>query len=203
VKRYLVFFGILLLLLALGFLFRKQLLQGLGNYLVKEDPLIEAEALFVLAGEAYERTQEAEVLFRKGKAPIIYTLGAENNPDLRSLGTQMPEAELMREALLKAGLPDSAVHTLPMGSSTFEESEAILGFASAREYKTIIVVSSKLHTRRVRNVFRRKFARAGIEVVVRGADPEGYKLDEWWRYEKGLIFVNNEYVKLFYYALRY
>jgi hypothetical protein len=40
-------------------------------------------------------------------------------------------------------------------------------------------------------------------VIVRGADPIPYKIKGWWKYEKGMIMVNNEYMKLVYYGLKY
>ena len=47
------------------------------------------------------------------------------------------------------------------------------------------------------------FEKGGIEIILRGAPSSGYKEDNWWAEEAGLLMVNNEYVKLFYYYIHY
>ena len=115
------------------------------------------------------------------------------------------DALVGQKALWDEGVDSAAVQPLQRGTSTFEESEEILGYSVAEGYRSIIVVSSKFHTRRIRSVFKDKFKAEGIDVVVIGANPapDTYTIDEWWLDEQGLIFVNNEYVKSVYYWLRY
>jgi hypothetical protein len=66
-----------------------------------------------------------------------------------------------------------------------------------------MVLSSKLHTHRINEVFRKKLKDAGITLVVRGAPSSQFDEMHWWQSENGLIAVNNEWIKRMYYWWKY
>ncbi|MCB0835960.1 MAG: YdcF family protein, partial [Bacteroidetes bacterium] len=134
---------------------------------------------------------------------ILIVTGENTNQALQAVGMEITEAELARRALRKMGVDSTVIEVVERGTSTFEESDEILGIAQTRGFSRIMVITSKFHTRRVRNVFRDKFREAGIEIVLRGAEPLEYDIDKWWESESAMIFVNNEYVKAVYYWLKY
>ena len=220
-QKVLVYFSILMVVFLLGFLFRHNILLGIAQLLIKEDShvLIDEEkesyllaqeenprkvdAIFVLGGASGERAPLAAKLFHKGYAEMIITTGEQVPTVLEVLDTALTEAQLTRQALLNANVDSQAIITLNQGTSTYEEAEIILGYAEASNYKRIILVSSKFHTRRVQGVFRKKFEAAGIKVFILGADPLRYEISNWWNSEEALIFVNNEYIKHLYYAWKY
>lgn len=202
-KKLLVFFGILLLVLVLGYLLRAPILRGVGNFLVSEDEINRVDAIFMLSGGPSERAQEAAAIYKRGHTPIVITTGSGERDALKIMGISMTDAELGKNALVQLGVPDSLVRTLKQGTSTFEEAEQILGYAQQVGYTRIGIVTSKFHTRRTRWTFRKRFQGSGIDVFTVGAPPETYNLSRWWEYEESLIFVNNEYVKLLYYFWAY
>ena len=51
----------------------------------------------------------------------------------------------------------------------------------------------------MKRVFSQKFEESGIQLIFRGAPAKDYDENEWWKYEKGLLMVNNEYIKWWYY----
>jgi hypothetical protein len=55
----------------------------------------------------------------------------------------------------------------------------------------------------VRRHFEDRFRRAGIQLILTGAQDTGYHPGNWWQREDGLIFVNNEIIKLLYYFLKH
>lgn len=198
----------LLILAALGllvFLLRGPLMRGIGRWLIKEDNLQQVDATFVLSGAAEERCTLAADLYQRGFTPLIIPTGEGINPTLEAMDMPIMDAEVGRQALLRMGVDSSAIRVLKRGTSTFEESEEILGYSLREEFRRIMIISSKFHTRRIQGVFKDKYHEEGIEVVVRGANPlpDTYEIDQWWQSESGLIFVNNEYMKLLYYALKY
>jgi len=199
----LIFASILVLIATLLVLFRVSILQGIGNILIDEDNPVKAEAAFVLSGNSTERAQKAYNLYQQNYINKIYTTGSQINDVLMAVDVQMTDAELTQKILLDMGIDSSIVTPIDIGTSTFEESEEILGYSQQKGFKRIIVISSKFHTRRIRSVFNKKFHEAGIEVFVIGADPLKYKIEDWWNYEQSLIFVNNEYIKMVYYWLKY
>lgn len=207
-KRMLIFICAVLLSGLVIFLLRFGILRMLGNYLIAEDRKGQVDAIFVLSGASQERGFEAARLVAEGYSDKVYTTGAIINPTLKAVGIDsLSDAVITRdviaETLVSQGITEAQIRELEIGTSTYEESEGILGFSRQAGFKQIMVVSSKFHTRRIRQVFRKKFKKAGIQVLVRGAPPLNYSIDKWWNSEEGLMFVNNEYVKMVYYMLKY
>lgn len=179
--------------------FKQSILKGVGNFLIVEDKVSLADALFVLGGNANDRSLKALDLYNQGYTQKIYTLGSNPITDLNSAEYAISEANLSRDFLLLQGLPLECIQAIPKATSTVEESDVILQFAKKNGFKKIIIVSDKFHLRRVGYVFRNKFEAYGIAVQLIGVSNSQYKEESWWKYEQGLIMVNNEYLKLFYY----
>lgn len=202
-QKVLVYFSVLMVLFLLGFLFRHNILLGVAHLLIKEDTPIKVDAIFVLAGAPDERAPKAAELFHQGYAPIVVATGERVPPLLEVLDTVLTEAQLTGQALLNEEVDSDAVKLIQRGTSTFEESELILGYAQQNNFKRIILVSSKFHTSRMQRVFRKKFENQGITLLIVGAEPRRYEISNWWNNEEALIFVNNEYLKHLYYLWKY
>ncbi|MCI4670140.1 MAG: YdcF family protein [Bacteroidia bacterium] len=208
--KFLKFFRGVLILLAIvtglvliGIIFKVQIATFMGNYLIHEDNNTKVDAAFVLAGLPTERLPYAKKLYDEGLFPVVVTTGEHIDSDLKVLEMPWSDAKVGKIVLTRMGIDSSNIVMLEQGLNTFEESEEILGFAQARGYKRIMVVSSKFHTRRIKNVFKKKFANEGIEVVIKGAPALEYSIDQWWLSKHGLTFVLNEYIKLVYYKFTY
>ncbi|MCB9188914.1 MAG: YdcF family protein [Flavobacteriales bacterium] len=190
-------------------------MRGVGYYLMAETQLEKADAIFVLGGNINDRPVLAAKLYEEGWSEKIIPLGANFdfaqevllgcNPDCMSddCNPCKPDALLMQEVLEeKLNIPFEAIVPLPEGTSTKEESDAILKFCKENGYQTIIIVSDLFHLKRISYVFIEKFEKEGIKVILRGAKNSQYNEEFWWQYEAGLIMVNNEYIKLMYYWLK-
>jgi uncharacterized SAM-binding protein YcdF (DUF218 family) len=193
---------VLTFLVLIFILFGRPILRGVGNFLIAEDEISQADAIFVLGGNNYDRSLKALDLLQSGWAPIIYTLGENVSLDLTILGYEIPDAILSQEFLMDYGLSLDQVIPLVKGTSTLEESEAILSLCREKGYSKIIVVSDKFHLRRISFVFKKKFSDQHITVLLAGAPNSMYNEQYWWQFESGLIMLNNEYVKLVYYAIK-
>lgn len=198
-----VFVGSLLLLFFILFLLRYPLMRAAGNFLIKEDPVSHCEVMFVLSGNSWDRGKEAARLMEQNAADQVICTGVEINFALQTMGIHLNNADLTRKIMLDHGADSSRIATLPLGTSTWEEYEAILAYCQERNLQKVMVLSSKFHTRRIYRVFQPAFEDAGIELLIRGASESGFEEDRWWESEAGLIFLNNEYVKLLYYAVKY
>lgn len=202
-QKILIYFSVLMVGFLLAFLFRHNILKGVGNLLIHNDSPVEVDALFVLGGDPGERATKAAELYHLGYTTRVIATGQRIPPLLEVLDTVISEAELTREALLQAGVDGSAIGVLIQGTSTYEESDIILGYAEQRNLKRIGIVSSKFHTRRIQRVFQKKFEDAGILPFIFAAEPQRYDTDNWWNNEEAMIFVNNEYMKHLYYLWKY
>ncbi|MDX2246360.1 MAG: YdcF family protein [Bacteroidia bacterium] len=201
-KLFFILAGLVVLVITL-YLVRVPILRGIGNFLIREDTLMPVDAIVVLSGNSDERAKKAGELYREKLAPVVIATGGTVNQALLAYGVEINDANLTRIALRRQGVDSTAIRVLESGTSTFEESEGLLGYAHREGFKRVIVVTSKFHTRRTKNVFHKKFREVGIDVLVAGAESEEYDVEKWWESEPAMIFVNNEYVKMLYYWLKY
>jgi len=194
---------ILVVLLGSFWAFRYPLLRATGRFLVREDAKAKGDVLIVLGGAALERGMAAARSFKEGTADRAVFTGGSVPPSLQAVGLLHSEARVTRDVAARAGMPVGATELLEVGTSTWEECAAVRDLARSSGFDTVVVVTTEFHTRRVGRVFRKLLGPAGITVLVRAAPSIQYDAAHWWRTEEGLLMVNNEYVKLLYYAFKY
>jgi uncharacterized SAM-binding protein YcdF (DUF218 family) len=185
------------------FIFKIQIARGLANYLIVENEFKQIEYAFVLSGNALDRATEAATLYHEGKIKKIVCTGENKSPDLQAVGIDTLESEISKLHAESMGVSSSHIILLPIGTSTFEEANAILDYCKEKKINEIVIVSSLFHTKRIENVFKPLFLEKGIEVYIKGAKSSQYDEMLWWESENGLIALNNEFVKLCYYSLKY
>jgi uncharacterized SAM-binding protein YcdF (DUF218 family) len=177
-----------------------------GRFLVREDPLEKADAVFVLAGSRVERWLEAYDLYREQWSPrIMVSPGPVDAVEARlhAIGVKLPrEGDLVRDALLQLGVADDVVRVLP-GSVDNTAAEAVLlrRQLDGTGWQRVIVVTSKYHTRRVRFAFRREFAGTPVRIIVRASRHDDSEPAWWWRHRADVRFVTSELQKMAGYAL--
>ena len=179
----------------------------LGVWLIAEDPLAKSDVIYVLGGTRMERPLEGADLYKAGWAPRILLsrqLRDGGELELQARGIQYPtEADMQRSILASAGVPVDAIDILEEEQvSTSAEGRALLDRAIERGWKRIIVVTSKMHTRRARLALRRQLTPFGIELIARGSRYDAMDADHWWRDREDLRFTLFEYQKLALYWLR-
>lgn len=202
-KKLLIVLSILLVVGFSLFLLRKPIMKAVGYALVYEDPSVVVDAAFILSSNPNERCEYAAELYHRKLFPLVITMGESVNASLLAMDIHQTDAQLARMVLMREGVDSAAIRTINRGSSTYEESEQILGYASREGFQQIMIISSQFHTRRIKKVFKKKFKDAGIDVIIKGAPPKRYEVDHWWENEEAMINVNNEYVKLLYYSWKY
>lgn len=185
------------------YLFRIPILRCMGNYLVSADPLQKTEAYFVLGGNSYERGIAAFGVYEQFPDAFFVTSGGNHPLQIQALDTVMTEAALTRHWMLKQGVPPAQIDTITHSTSTQEESEDILRYCKAHKLTHITLISSSFHLRRMRMVFEDKFRQEGITTRYLGASDRDFHASEWWKDELSLITLNNEYVKIIYYSVKY
>lgn len=194
---------VFLVVLFAGYLFRHPILRACGNFLITPDPLVHADAIYVLGGASLERGTEAGRLYREGWAPQVICTGGMVPQLYRAENIDRTEAEVTRDVAIRQGVSQGHCQALEIGTSTKEEADAILAFAKQDDQDTVIIATSLFHLRRVRSVFKRPFQQAGITVVLTGAPSMLFDEQHWWETEEGLMMCQNEYVKLLYYWWKY
>jgi len=202
-RRFLIVVFSLVLLGVLSYTYRANVLRWFATSLIVEDPLQKVDALVVLSGGGYDRGNEAVKIIHAGYVNKVICTGGNPVIELRVFGIDTLESDMTVANLRRQGIPDSIIETLHNGTSTKEESEMISRYCHQHQIKKLMVLSSKLHTHRVQEVFKNKLKKQGVEVIVRGAPNSRFDELKWWQDEDGLIAVNNEWIKRFYYWWKY
>ena len=175
-------------------------LRLIGRPLVVEDPLAQADAIVVIAGGTPAREEAAATLHREGLAPDV-VLSNQFTPervrDLIALGARrfdyQGEARIVLE---KRGVPSPAIVALPAPVKTTEAELKVVGEAArARGWRRVILVTSPLHSRRVKLVWSRE-APSGIEGLVRVVQADDFLDGDWWRKRRQAEAVLHEYLGL-------
>ena len=194
---------ILVSLLVAVFCFRDDILAAAGSFLITETPLEKTDAIVVLGGNSYDRGIHGASLYHDQWAPKVICTGGNTPNVLTAVGVDMKECEVTRFILNTQDVDPSSVISLDSATSTFEEAEEIKRYVLNNKLTSLTIVSSEFHLRRVRMVFEKVFEDQEIKLFFSGAPSSNYEANEWWKSEQGLIMVNNEYVKLMYYLIRY
>jgi uncharacterized SAM-binding protein YcdF (DUF218 family) len=126
--------------------------RGVGRWLDREDPLSHADVIFVVSGAMPQRALEGGKVFAMGYAPEVW-LSRPDSPvdELAKLGIHFAgEEDYNRQILIHEGVPETAIHVLPVPVVNTEEELQEVGREMRRNGKTtIILVTSPQHTRRV------------------------------------------------------
>jgi uncharacterized SAM-binding protein YcdF (DUF218 family) len=170
-------------------------------FLIVEDPLEPAAAIVVLRGQVPFREMEAAALYHAAWAPklvLVKNAEWEAGQALRALGVPFPaEWELGRAALLRLGVPPSAIVVLESEApGTLEELQIVAqALASEAEHRPLILVTSKFHGRRVRRMWHH-VAGPRDRGIVRVARDDPFDPTAWWRERRWILAVLREYLGL-------
>lgn len=156
---------------------------GVGRWLVVEDPLAKTNAIAILSGGMPVRALEAAKLYRDGYAREVWlTHTAEPEESLKAMGIPFEGEELYSaRVLIREGVPAGAIHVLePPIVNTADEVRVISKALQREKDRSVILVSSKPHTRRVRLLWR-KLAPGECRAIVRAAAEDPFDPRHWWR----------------------
>jgi len=196
---------VLVLLIALAYAFRSQILTGMADLLVVNDPLQPADMIFVLNGDYNTRPFRASELYEQGLAPVIVIAKAEMLP-AEKLGLAPNDTDVSINVMKKLGVPPEKIVVLPVEggtTSTFDEAIALRQYIESHNVRSLILLTSAFHTRRAKWIFDRELAGLPVRLEVAAVPHYGFDESNWWQSEDGLITLNNETIKLAYYFLKY
>ena len=177
-----------------------------GRFLSREDPLANADAIFVLAGTRVERPLEAADLYAAKYAPrIVLTRAVAEQHAIRSAegrGAHVAsDADISRQLLRDLGIPADAIVVVDrLHDNTAEEAQTLRQIAIRERWTRVIAVSSKYHLRRVALASRRALRGTAVQVIVRGSRYDPATPDRWWQRRGDIRWLASEVPKLMAYA---
>jgi uncharacterized SAM-binding protein YcdF (DUF218 family) len=174
-----------------GWLERESLLQEAADLWIVSDTLTHADAIVVLGGNSQTRPPVAADLYRRGLANKV-------------LVSDSSDCQLNRAALLKLGVPATAIELFGIANTnTREEAVALRGWAERHDASVFLIPSEPFMSRRVQWIFRREFSGRPATIEVQAFDAPGYSGEGWWKREQGSIALQNEILKYLYYRWKY
>jgi uncharacterized SAM-binding protein YcdF (DUF218 family) len=169
-----------------------------GRWLVVEEPLVKAHAIAVLSGRMPLRAIEAAKLYREGYAPEIWlTRSREPAATLEELGIPFRGEDYYNaRVLIHEGVPQEAIRILePPIVNTADEINAIASALEREKDRSVILVTSKAHTRRAGLLWRRLASTSG-HAMVRAASGDPFDPRHWWRTTSDALDVVREVLGL-------
>jgi len=177
-----------------GLILAAVIFLGIGRWLVVEDQLVKARAIVVLSGSMPLRAIEAVKLYRDGYAPEIWlTHSTEPGKTLEGIGVPFSGEEYYNKLfLIHEGIPPEAIHVLePPIVNTADEIKAAAAALTRGKGQAVILVTTKVHTRRIRLLWKRLATDQG-RAIVRSASADPFDPRHWWRTTSGALDVLRE-----------
>jgi uncharacterized SAM-binding protein YcdF (DUF218 family) len=202
-KRLLVAFGVPIVLATI---FHAYPLRLMGNFLVCRQEPRKADMIVVLNGRDTERSLEAVDLYNEDRANLIVMARMPEQPGneefRRRVGESFNRTPFFERAIEAMGVPKGAFQYIGDGvTSTFDEAVAARDFALERGFRSMLVVTSKWHSRRAYLTFRSAVGETGLRIAVEPSPYDAFDPDGWWRNEDNAELVFREYVRLAYYLI--
>jgi uncharacterized SAM-binding protein YcdF (DUF218 family) len=172
--------------------------RGLGRWLVREDPLAQADLIIVLSGNMPARAEEAAEIFRMGYARDVWITRPDSPAsELADMSVHyVGEEEYSRQVLIHEGVPPEAIRILPDPIvDTEQEIDEVTLRMRLEGLRNTIIVTSPQHTRRVKTLWR-KLAGQQLTAIVRAAPQDGFDANHWWRDTRDTFLVAREIMGL-------
>jgi len=171
---------------------------NLGRWLVADDPLQKAYAIAVLSGRMPERALEAARIYKQGYASHVWlTHSTEPGATLDSLSIAfVGEDSYDKQILIHEGVPQDAIRVLdPPIVNTADEMKTIGQALRQETQRSVILVTSKVHTRRVKTLWNHISSQDGI-AIVHGVSDDSFDPAHWWRNTTDALDVVREVLGL-------
>jgi uncharacterized SAM-binding protein YcdF (DUF218 family) len=180
---------------------RQAILTRVAAYLIENDTPSPAGAIVVLSGSVPDRMLEAVDLYHAGLSSRII-LTREGPPPgfaaLQAKGASMPERhDLNRSIAIQLGVPSDAITVIEGGfaTSTVREADLVIPYLRSQGIHSLLLVTSKLHSRRAGIDFR-SVADGDLRVTVCASHYDPADPATWWHYRGMVRRVVFEYQKL-------
>lgn len=198
-KKLFITIAIILAVLMLG----RLSLPSLGNFLVAQDDPQPSDIIVVLMGSGPDRMLGAVDLYEAGYADeiVIVRNMVRGYDQAASQGVKIPhDTDIAREVAVQLGVPVEKVTILPCDAlSTQDEAIQVREYLkSEKELDSLIIVTSKSHSRRAKKIFVKAMDSLEREVRVISCPTryDDFNAERWWQNREDLKRGVQEYLKL-------
>jgi uncharacterized SAM-binding protein YcdF (DUF218 family) len=187
----------------------RSILKALGEHLIFQQPPPQQADVIVILGnweDTVIRARAGADLYKNGMAQAIFVPRMERMKgleEIKKMGINIPEnRDLVITILQGLGVPSDAIETSEQEvTCTLDEAQEVRNLVEHKGYKTIVLVTSKYHSRRAHLIFqdalKGKATVVSIPSSYDSSDPES-----WWKRDEDAKKVLMEYQKFLVYYWR-
>lgn len=171
------------------YLVRHPIMRFAAESWVIDEPAATADAVILLSDDNFyaDRATRAAELSRQQVAPVIVASG-------RRLRPHASIADLMEHDLIERGVPKEKILRFDHDADdTIAEAELLAKLVEQKHWRSVIIVTSNYHTRRVRYIYGKVFP-AQIAVSVASARDGDFDPEHWWEKRKSSKLFTHELV---------
>lgn len=183
---------------------------NLGRYLVVRNKLNQSDIIIVPTGDLRYRVPHSVEVYKQGYSnKIVFVNTISFDCEVVSSKTQeiiFGKAQLNKKEAIKLGVPEEDIIILE-GNAQSTRDEAII----FRDYlkinndiESIILVTSKYHSRRAKIIFTKVLNKLNRETIIYSSPSEydPFNEDRWWKNKNDVEAVFWEYLKIFYFYFK-
>jgi uncharacterized SAM-binding protein YcdF (DUF218 family) len=181
--------------------FSGAILRTLGGLIVVDENPPRSDVVVVLntGVEYYPRLIQAAGIYRSGLADHVLINGNRKTDTLREFEAQGFQrccpwyADSVR-ILNMFGVPEDKIISISVEDAydTVSEAEAVGRELIERQWTTVVVTTSKYHTRRAKYIWQKMYA-GRLEIVMVSAKTDPYDPNAWWRDGRQIRWLLAEY----------
>ncbi len=191
------------------FLVHEYLLSKIGHFLVFEQEPKKADVIVVLNGRDTERSLAAVDLYNGGYANLIILARGSKQPGCdefwKRVNKDFDGKIFFQRAIEAMGIPETSFKLIGDGvNSTYDEAKATKRFLGENGYKSILLITSKWHSKRAYLTFKSVFKKdREIRIICHPSKYDTFNPSAWWKNENDWELVFREYVRLIYYIFTF
>lgn len=187
-KKRIFFIASFLVVVVLILYFQKIPHILVGQYLSPADVLSKADAIVVVSGDS-DRIKHAVDLYKRGLAHKLILSGAAQEGFTSNALAMQLEASL-------SGIPNEAIMLEEKATNTYENALFTKEIIKSQGLKSLILVSSPYHQRRVYETFNYVLRGDGVLIQNSPSIYSNWKVRNWWLSETNTHFTNEEILKM-------
>ena len=194
---------IISLLLVYPYLFKK-----IGYFLISEQEPRKADVIVVLNGSDTIRSLAVVDLYKQGYSNRIVMARGSRQPgsdeSRKRVGNNFNRKVFFQRTIEAMGVPEKSFQFIGNGvTSTYDEALTTRNFLKKNGHKSILLVTSKWHSKRAYLTFRSALKNDEIKIVIQPSKYDAFRPDAWWKNKNDAELVFEEYVKLIYYIVMF
>jgi hypothetical protein len=192
---------LLVVTLALIFVFRKAVLTGMASLLVVDDPIQQSDYLLVLGGD--QVAEKAAELYQQGTISQILVIEHEPNR-LQRMGVLPKDGAVLVKSLLRQDIAKSSINVVPArAKGDWDVARSLQEWLATKPTGTrVLICCGRLESRRLSWLLDQVLDREYRDAVIIHSLHNG-RFDEtnWWHQNDGIVNVCNSVLLLGYVGL--